>query len=102
MGAPIVHFKYFESPERFGHFLEKETTCDLCGKHTRCFDGSVFIGENDIEAVCLECLEKGRLKELDIVTCQGDTNELRNQLQVLHPHATAGEISNMVKERTAE
>ena len=100
METPVINFKYFESPGNFGHFLDEETACEICGHHTKCFDGSAFIGENDIDAICQDCLANGKVLEYDVVTCQGDTTELRTQLQVLHRGASAGEIDDMVKEKT--
>lgn len=95
-----VKFQYFAQPEKFGAFLEDETICACCQQTKHCLDASTFYGEEEIAAICLECLANGELKSRDIFTCEGDVEELTEQIQALHPEWSAAEVEKSVAEKT--
>jgi len=97
-----MKFKYFVSADKFGSYLDGNTQCDLCGTETRCFDASLFIGEDEMDAICPGCLAAGELKDMDLYTCEGDIAELRKQLKELNPSATETEIEQLITQKTEE
>ncbi|MGC4039132.1 MAG: CbrC family protein [Chitinophagaceae bacterium] len=97
-----MKFKHFESPEKFGTYLIGAAACDICGFERKCFDGSFFSGEEEINAICPDCLIAGELKEMDIFTCQGDRGELEQQLREINPAMSDEEIEKRINEKTEE
>ena len=97
-----MKFKYFESPGKFACFVEGKTTCDICTLEKKCLDAGLFVGEDSINTICLDCLAAGELNEMDIYTCQCDTEELRKQLQSIHPSMSEAEIESVVNQKTQE
>lgn len=95
-------FKYFGSPEKFACFIEGITTCDICTLEKKCLDAGLFFGEDSIHTICTDCLAAGELNEMDIYTCQGDTEELRRQLKTIDPSRSEAEINAIVKQKTQE
>jgi len=97
-----MKFTYFESPENYASFLDGKMVCDICGTETKCLDAGIFFGEDEIDAICLECLAGGGLKEMDIYTCNGDIGELKRQLRTMNSSLTNEEINTMAEARTRE
>jgi uncharacterized protein CbrC (UPF0167 family) len=95
-------FKYFEDPEHFSVFLEDETSCEICAETKRCFDASIYYGEDRIAAICPDCLASGVLQELDIFTCEGDIVELTRQLQAIYPQWSVAAVEKLARDKTAE
>lgn len=95
-------FKYFARPDRFSVLTGEETTCDICHETRRCFDASLYSGEETIDTICPECLAGGRLKDRDIFTCEGDIEAIIDQLQALYPERSNAEIEKKAREKTAE
>ena len=95
-----MKFRYFESPEKYGAFLEGHMPCAICRVEKKCFDAGIFFGEDAIKAICPDCLAGGGLMDLDIYTCNGDAGGLYQQLQVSSPTATEEELNAMVQEKT--
>jgi len=97
-----MNFKYFDKPQLFTSFTDKETECGICGKKTKCLDATLFYGTAELAAICPQCLSEGKLYELDIYTCEGDIEELENQLKKIKPGSNTAEIEKLAKEKTTE
>lgn len=80
-----INFTYLEHPEKYSPLSEEEETCDFCGQEKLCMDASFLFGEEEYDFICPECLAGGKLIDREIFTCDGDIDELRRQLRVLHP-----------------
>lgn len=93
-------FTYFENPLKFSPLSDGLTTCAICGKEKICFDASLFYGEDQIDAICQECLTEGKLKDKNIFTCQGDAEELQRQLKDLHPTWSDEQLDEDVSRKT--
>lgn len=98
----LPKFKYFEHPDLFSVFTESETACDTCGETKACFDGTLFYGEDAIEAICPQCLAAGKLEGRDVFTCEGDILTLIEQLKVLYPAQPKQAIEARAREKTGE
>ena len=94
------HFTYFENPLKFSPLRDGLTNCDICEREKICFDASLFYGEEQITAICPECLADGKLTDMDIFTCEGDVEELRSQLKDIHPAWSDKEIGDEVARKT--
>ncbi len=70
------NFPYFADAQNFAYLTDDAVACHFCGEERVCLDGSHFYGEEEIEAICTECMKKGRLKELGIVVNDIDPSEL--------------------------
>ena len=97
-----MQFKYFKQPELFSSFIGEPVACGICNNDTKCFDASTFIGTEEIEAICPQCLSAGKLYEKDITTCNADIGELKIQLKALNKNGTDAEIDNMAFLKTNE
>ena len=97
----IMKFTYFDNPLKFSPLREGLATCDICDEEKICFDAELFYGEEQITAICPDCLAEGKLKEKDIFTCEGDTEELRRQLKSMHPGWSDKEIETDVARKTS-
>ena len=95
-------FKYYDKPELFTGLRDKETTCDTCGQEKICFDAEAFYGTEDINSICPDCLLSGQLNDKNIFTCNGDIEELKQQLKTLNPTLTDIEIENIAHYKTTE
>ena len=95
-------FKYYDKPELFTGLRNTETTCDTCGQEKICFDAEAFYGTEDINSICPDCLSSGQLNEKNIFTCNGDIEELKQQLKNLNPTLTDTEIENIAQQKTTE
>jgi uncharacterized protein CbrC (UPF0167 family) len=95
-------FKYFDRPDLYTGFLDKEVKCDSCKQTKICFDAEAFYGYDSMHAVCPECLVSGKLIDRDFSTNTGDINELKRQLKTLNPNLTDKEIEAIAKEKTEE
>ncbi|MGC4099857.1 CbrC family protein [Ferruginibacter sp.] len=93
-------FKYFEQPGLFTGLTT--AVCDTCGNSTACFDGTVFYGEESIDAICPACLANGALDVMDIQTNTGDTKELKRQLKERNSDLNDAAIKKLVKTKTQE
>lgn len=61
-------FKYFRDPNNFAYKMSEETECSVCKIVGVWFDASGFYGSQEIECICDNCLEAGKLIDLDIYT----------------------------------
>ncbi|MFD3001194.1 CbrC family protein [Pontibacter toksunensis] len=59
-----MDFRYFDRPEVFIDLSENEATCNFCGQHKDCFDAEALYGQEEISAICPECLASGKLKKI--------------------------------------
>jgi uncharacterized protein CbrC (UPF0167 family) len=58
IGLPkIPAFKYFHNPLHNAAFTDKE--CQFCGSHEYCLEGVYFDRGDEVESVCLSCLQAG-------------------------------------------
>lgn len=94
-------FTYFEQPEKYSPLSEEETPCDFCGIEKLCFEGELFYGTDQVAYICPECLAEGKLTGRDIFTCEGDIEELRQQLRALHPEWSDEQIESVATEKTS-
>lgn len=94
------YYKYFLSPEKYSNVLDGSHECDICHEVKRCFDGSVYYGKEDYNAFCFECVEEGRLEEIDTTSVDPDVNELIMQLMKKHSNLSEGELKNISEELT--
>ena len=69
-------FLYFADAQNFAYMTQGVVACHFCGKDRACLDAGHFYGEEEIKAVCTECMKKGRLKDLDIAVNDIDTSGL--------------------------
>lgn len=94
-------FKYFKSPEQCAAYHPEPTSCDCCQKTKQCFDAELFYGEKKLIAVCIDCMQAGKLQELEIYTNDADGQTLVDQLAEMYADKTAEEILTEAKEKTA-
>ena len=94
-----MNFTYFENPLKFSPLKEGLSICDTCAQEKICFDATLFYGEDQITAICLECLAEGKLMDRDIFTCQGHTEELKVQLKDIHAGWSAQEVGAFQKKK---
>lgn len=97
-----MNFKYFKHANKFANWLEEPTTCDFCEAEKRCIDASTFYGEDELAAICADCLKTGKLRDVDAFTCEGDIEELQKQLKALHPTLSEAELQKLSIEKTDE
>ena len=95
-----MNFPYFADYERFAAFLEEEAACDCCGEITPCLDATLFYGEETMAAICPACLSQGKLLDRDLFTCEGDLEELTNQIQARYPEWTPAAVEAAVGGKT--
>lgn len=94
-------FTYFENPLKFSPLKDGLTNCAICEQEKICFDATLFYGEEQIIAICPECLADGKLTDMDIFTCEGDVEELRSQVKGIHPEWRDIEIEDEVARKTS-
>jgi uncharacterized protein CbrC (UPF0167 family) len=97
-----MNFKYFDRPELYASYTDEDTSCEMCGKLTKCFDATLFFGTAELEAICPQCLAQGKLYDMDVFTCEGDIEELEKQLKALHPDVEETAIRKLSEEKTKE
>lgn len=95
-----MQFKYFEHPDKFAVWLESPTRCEYCQMEKRCFNGTRFHGEMKVNAICEECLLGGKLRATDIYTCEGDIEELQEQLHRRKPEKSVRAVIQRADEIT--
>lgn len=95
-------FKYFDKPELFVGLRETKTICDTCGQEKVCFDAEAFYGTDDLTSICPDCLASGQLIHKNAFTCDGDIEELKQQIKRLNPDLTNDEIQNIADQKTIE
>ena len=95
-------YKYFKHPKRFVAFHDDAITCQICKEKKNCLDASPFYGEDELEAVCEDCLNAGRLTEIGACTIDADTEMLVKQLEELYPNWTKKELFEDAKAKTDE
>jgi uncharacterized protein CbrC (UPF0167 family) len=95
-------FKYFDNPEVFVGLRSTATTCDTCRQTKLCFDAEAFYGSEDLTSICPECLEGGKLVDVDTTTCYGDIKKLVGQLKQANPSLTDVEIQEIANQKTIE
>ena len=96
----VMKFTYFDHPEKYSPLSEEEETCDFCGQEKFCFDASFFYSVEDNDFICPQCLAGGKLIGREIFTCDGDIDELKRQLSVLHPEWSAEMIDADAERKT--
>ena len=96
-----MNFTYFENPLKFSPLKDGLNMCDTCGLEKICFDATLFYGQDQITAICPECLAEGKLMDRDIFTCQGHTEELKVQLKDIHAGWSDQEVEDDAAKRTS-
>jgi uncharacterized protein CbrC (UPF0167 family) len=94
-------FTYFDKAEKYSPLSEEAVSCDLCRMEKVCFDAELYYGTDQIDYICPECLAAGKLNDRDIFTCEGDIDELRRQLVVIHPDWSDAQIEGLAAEKTS-
>lgn len=61
-----MKFEYFKYPEKFTFILDKPAPCSVCGEVGLWFDAGGYSGVENIECICTNCLQSGKLIEMDI------------------------------------
>ena len=97
-----MEFKYFKYPDKYSVIIDEDVECDICGKTQRCFDAESYLGEEEITAICPDCLRAGRLRGRSVFTNEGDVDELRHQLTILNPHITSQELEERIETKKFE
>lgn len=97
-----MQFTYFKNAEKLAAWVEGKTICDSCGETRKCFDATLFYGEEEMEAICPECLATGKLYDKEIFTCEGDRENLIAQLKDLFPEYTPDQIEQIAERKTKE
>lgn len=83
-------FTYFADPLAFAFMAEPGTECHFCRSTEDCLDGYCLRGVETVEAVCLSCLQDGRLMDLEIAANEIDPTAL--DPETCDPQAVAHEI----------
>lgn len=97
-----MQFRYFLEPEKFAYILEDEQECDICGKESRCFDGSLFLGEEEYNAFCLDCVAKGKILDVGAFAVDPDLTALTEQLKKKNPGVSDKKIEKRAEELTQQ
>ena len=95
-------YKYFKHPNRLAAFHDEAIACQICEEKKTCLDASSFYGEDELEAVCEDCVKAGRLKEIGACTNDADAEMLVKQLEELHPDWTKDQLYQDAKAKTDE
>ena len=95
-------YKYFKHPNRLAAFHDEAIACQICEEKKTCLDASSFYGEDELEAVCEDCVKAGRLKEIGACTNDADAEMLVKQLEELHPDWTKEQLYQDAKAKTDE
>lgn len=95
-------YKYFKYPKRYAVFTEANATCEICGTVTQCLDASAFYAEQELEAICENCVSTGRLEEINAFTNDGDVEQLFDQLLELYPNTEKEQLLQEAKAKTNE
>jgi len=61
-----MNFKYFKDPMNFSYISDKPVACSICNEIKICFDAGGYIGVEEIDYICEDCLASGKLIDLDI------------------------------------
>jgi uncharacterized protein CbrC (UPF0167 family) len=61
-----MKFEYFKYPEKFTFILNKPTPCSVCREVGLWFDAAGYSGVKDIECICTNCLQSGKLIDMNI------------------------------------
>ncbi|MBK1789766.1 CbrC family protein [Persicirhabdus sediminis] len=67
-----MSFNYFANPRAFAYLADEGLACHFCKATQDCLDGCNLFGQENIEAVCFDCMAAGKLIDLDISTNQID------------------------------
>ena len=91
-----MKFTYFEDPRSYAFLADKGVQCEFCSTSEDCLDGGSLSGEEDIEAVCFQCMRNGKLVDLEISANEifedqlsGDKDNLSNIITYMTPSIPA-------------
>ncbi len=59
-----MNFKYFRDPLNFAYLSDKSVSCSVCKEVKICFEAGGYVGLQDIDNICEDCLKAGKLIEL--------------------------------------
>lgn len=77
-------FKYFRDPGNFAYKITEVLPCSVCGDEGLWFDGGGFVGINQIECICDDCLFTGKLVGLEIETNQAIGGTDKENEEIVH------------------
>lgn len=90
-------FKYFEDPLKNADM--RKGNCQICGADRLCLEGIHFDSEDEVELVCLACLQSGKFK----VNISSFLEErIYNHLHDVYPQYEKSETEFQVKALTEE
>lgn len=72
----------------------------MCSEEKPGFEGP-FYGEDEIEFICEDCLQRGEIVEIGATTNDGDMESLREQIAELQPNLKDEQIAKEVERKFA-
>jgi uncharacterized protein CbrC (UPF0167 family) len=100
MTQPKYTYRYFQDPARFSTF-SPQGECSVCEQEAQGFEGP-FLGEEDLEFICEECLHAGELVEYGATANEADMESLREQISEKNPQLSTEAVAKLVEEKLAE
>lgn len=100
MSPPKRIYPYFADPEHFSTWSDHSQECSLCGEEKPGFEGP-FYGEDEIEFICENCLERGEIVEIGATTNDGDMESLREQIVEMQPNLKEEQVARQVEQKYA-
>ena len=85
-----MSFKYFANPRAFAYLADEGQACHFCKATADCLAGANLFGQEDIDAVCFDCMAAGKLIELDISANDINESDLDS---ALNSEAVSNEIT---------
>lgn len=99
--SPLKYtYPYFADPENFSTWSDHPQECNLCGEEKPGFEGP-FYGEDEIEFICEDCLERGEIVEIGATTNDGDMESLREQLTEMQSNLNEEQVAREVEKKFA-
>ncbi len=95
-------YKYFKYPARYAVFQDEDHACTICKQTKTCLETTPFYSEDDIDAICEDCLKGGRLSEIGACANDADVEQLFDQLEALFPDKKIEELLKEAKAKTDE
>lgn len=95
-------YTYFKYPHRYAVHHADPMECQLCHQTKECLEAAAFYAEQELDAICEDCLKAGRLAELQAFTNDADVEQLFEQLEQRFPDKSFDELVILAKEKTDE
>ena len=95
-------YKYFKYPARYAVLQSEAAACSICEETKVCLETTPFYIEEEVDAICEDCLKGGRLPEIGACANDADVEQLFDQLEALFPEKTTEELLKEAKIKTDE